>query len=187
MADEYNVEADLDLVRRSRRGDKDAFAELFRRYYRMVAGIGYRYTGDISSAEDVAQETFLKVWRYLADFEPRSAHSLRAWVARIAHTSAIDAVRKRKTSVDLDDGQDAQGDLSVEEEVEAMERAKDVQEAIMRLPEKSREVLVLREYGGLSYAEISEALGIPMGTVMSRLNYARKSLKRELKEYLDDV
>ncbi len=185
MVEDYNAESDIELVRLSRRGDKGAFEALFHRYYKIVASIGYRYTGDIASAEDVAQETFLKVWTHLGDFQQRHSGGFRAWLARIARSSAIDAVRKRKPSLSLDETWLNDDDPSLESKVEERERAEDVQYAIMKLPERSREVLILREYGELSYAEIADVLGIPIGTVMSRLNYARKALKRELKEYLE--
>ena len=184
MAEDSDARFELELVQRSRRGDVDAFEQLFHKYYRMVVGIGYRYTGDTVAAEDVAQETFLKAWTHLPGFDPKHTGSFRVWLAHIARTSAIDLLRKRKPAVPLDESWQGNDGTVLDAEVERLERARDVQEAIFRLPEKSREVLILREYGELSYAEIAEMLGIPIGTVMSRLNYARKALKQELKEYL---
>ncbi len=173
-----------ELVELSRQGDQQAFARLVHLYYRPVVSIGYRMTGDPALAEDIAQETFLKVWDNLPGFVPERSSSFRAWVLRIARNTAIDFYRQRRQSSELDERLEDGGPTP---EVQALrnERDRAVQEAIMRLPDRSREVLVLREYGGLSYREIAESLEIPIGTVMSRLNYARNALRKELAPYLE--
>ncbi len=175
-----------ELLELSRQGDQDAFAVLVHLYYRRVVSIGYRLTGDVALAEDIAQETFLKVWSNLRGFVPQSSRSFQAWVLRIAHNTAVDFYRRHRPTADLD-GKLEDGGPTPEVQALRNERDRAVQEAISRLPERSREVLVLREYGGLSYAEMAETLEIPIGTVMSRLNYARNALRKELAPYMGSV
>jgi RNA polymerase sigma-70 factor (ECF subfamily) len=140
--------------------------------------------GDAQIAEDAAQETFIRAWLHLAAYRPQT--SLRNWLYRIAVNTATDMLRKEKRilpnaleDLPLSDPQPGPEALFSQEE-----RAALVQKAVLALPDACRAVLVLREYEELSYHEIADALEIPMGTVMSRLNYARKLLKDKLKQKL---
>jgi len=167
------------LVARSREGDKEAFGELVHRYQRLVIGIAYRMSGDAALAEDAAQDAFLRAWQSLPSFEHRGAGSFRAWLCRITINITTDRLRRAHPTVALE-AQSLPGGLRPDEAYLRSEEAQAVREAILRLPEASRAALILREYEGLSYREIAEALNIPMGTVMSRLNYARRKLREEL-------
>ncbi len=167
----------------AQRGDKEAFGRIVAKYHRLVISVTYRLCNDAELADDVAQDTFLKAWQRLPDFHPKRDGSLRAWLCRIAHNRTIDLLRQAKPQSTLEayDGVDEQGPL---QQLVARETVTDVQTAIQRLPESSRTALVLREYEGLSYAEIATVLDIPTGTVMSRLYHARR-LAKELAPILN--
>ncbi len=167
------------LVARSQQGDKDAFGELVRRYQRLVVGIAYRMSGDAMLAEDASQDAFLRAWQRLDRFEYRSAGSFRAWLCRIATNITVDRLRKVRPTVQLE-ALPLPGGVRPDEAHLCSEETQAVRAAVLRLPAASRAALILREYEGLSYREIAEALSIPIGTVMSRLNYARRKLRQEL-------
>jgi RNA polymerase sigma-70 factor, ECF subfamily len=174
----------LDLVTRAQNGDRNAFSELVRAHAQGVLHVIYRMSGDMQVAEDAAQETFIQAWLKLKSYRPGS--SLRNWLYRIAVNTAIDMLRKEKRILPgaVEEMQLADPEPGPEIHATRSERAEAVQKAVLSLPEASRAVLVLREYEGLSYQEIAEALDIPAGTVMSRLNYARKLLKEKLEVLL---
>lgn len=174
----------IELVTRAQNGDRNAFSELVRAHAQGVLHVIYRMCGDMQVAEDAAQETFIQAWLKLKSYRPGS--SLRNWLYRIAVNTAIDMLRKEKRILPgaVDEMQLADPEPGPETQATRSERAEAVQKAVLSLPEASRAVLVLREYEGLSYQEIAEALDIPVGTVMSRLNYARKLLKEKLEVLL---
>ncbi len=149
-----------------------------------VMNVIYRMCGDAQIAEDAAQETFIQAWLHLSSYQPQA--SLRSWLYRIAVNAATDMLRKEKRILPnaLEDLPLPDPQLGPEALFFQEERAALVQKAILSLPEASRAVLVLREYEGMSYHEIASALNIPIGTVMSRLNYARKTLKDKLEQKL---
>ena len=175
---------EADLIARAQEGDRGAFAELVRRHYAGVTGVVYRLCGDAHLAEDAAQEAFIQAWLHLPEYRPRAP--LRNWLYRMAVNAALDALRKEKqvSPMDLEDLPLADPQPDPEDRSLGEERARLVQEAVNSLPTASRAVLVLREYERLSYQEIGEALDIPVGTVMSRLNYARGLLREKLEEQL---
>lgn len=172
-----------ELVVRAQNGDREAFGELVLRHRKGVINVVYRLSGDGDMAEEVAQEAFIKAWQYLPRYQPKAP--FRNWVYRIATNVALDVLRREKVTVDVDEIPLANPDGSLELRVEGMERVELVRRAVQSLPLASRSVLVMREYEGLSYKEISDALEIPIGTVMSRLNYARKALRRSLSVLLE--
>jgi RNA polymerase sigma-70 factor (ECF subfamily) len=174
------------LIEEARQGDRSAFGELVRRHYDNVINIVYRFCGDVQLAEDVAQETFIRAWINLPSFEPRS--SLRNWLYRIAVNAALDVLRRKpEGSVEEEAAMVTDQTPGPEEALLRKEQAELLQQAMRALPEGSRSVLILREYGQLSYREIAGALDIPIGTVMSRLNYARAHLRAVLKSQLLEV
>jgi len=175
---------EIELVARAQSGNRNAYSELVRIHAQGVMNVVYRMCGNMQLAEDAAQETFIQAWLRLQSYHPRS--SFRNWLYRIAVNTAIDMLRKEKRILP-----DAVEDMSLsdsqpdpESMVANSERAKTVQAAVLALPDASRAVLVLREYENLTYQEIAEALDIPVGTVMSRLSYARKLLKEKLEVQL---
>ena len=169
-----------ELVTRAQSGDRNAFSELVRTHAQGVLNVVYRMCGDMQVAEDAAQDTFIQAWLRLQSYRPQA--SLRNWLYRIAVNTAIDMLRKEKRILP-----GAVEDLSLKDSepgpetlVANSEQTEMVQEAVLALPDASRAVLVLREFESLSYQEIAEALDIPVGTVMSRLNYARNLLREKL-------
>jgi RNA polymerase sigma-70 factor (ECF subfamily) len=175
---------ETELVTRAQNGDRNAFSELVRTHSQGVLNVIYRMCGSMQVAEDAAQETFIQAWLRLPSYRPKS--SLRNWLYRIAVNTAIDMLRKEKRILpgEIEDLNLADSQPGPEAIVASSERTELVQNAVLALPDASRAVLVLREFEGLSYQEISESLEIPVGTVMSRLNYARKILKENLEVQL---
>ncbi len=182
-----------DWIARAQRGDQAAYGELVRRNWDRVVAVVYRMCGDPALSEEAAQEAFLRAWQHLSGYQPQ--HSFRAWVYRIAINAALDALRAQKPTVDVDGMEDkdlpaesllqSSEDGNPEEALESRERAGRIRQAVMALSPASRAVLVLREYGGLSYAEIAGTLNIPLGTVMSLLNSARAQLRQSLAGLLE--
>lgn len=169
---------DVELAARARQGDQQAFGELVRRYWEGVAGLVYRMHGDLSLAEDAAQTAFLRGWQRLETYQPR--YSFRNWIYSIALHYAIDELRMNREGFSLEDVQLPASEPDPEQTLEACEQAGAVQQAVLDLPPASRAVIILREYENMSYAEISNVLNIPQGTVMSRLSYARSQLRQKL-------
>jgi len=168
------------LVTRSAAGDQDAFRQLVLRHHRRLVNIAYRALGDASLAEDVAQEVFIKVYRHLPSY--RHEKPFLHWLHRVAANTITDAARRRRPAVALDSlehlpagrGGDPQ-DVAARHEVQ---RA--VRHAIATLPPHYRDTLALQVFHDLSYEEIAATLEIPIGTVMSRLNAAKRLLRDRL-------
>lgn len=179
--------SETDLVASAQNGDRNAFSELVRMHAQGVLNVIYRMCGNAQLAEDAAQEAFIRAWQNLSAYRPQT--SLRNWLYRIAVNAATDMLRKEKPILpdDIDDLHLTDGQAGPESIVSQHERTRLVQNAILSLPDASRAVLVLREYEGLSYQEISSTLDIPLGTVMSRLNYARNLLKAKLEPQLSQM
>jgi RNA polymerase sigma-70 factor (ECF subfamily) len=175
---------ETELVIQAKNGDRNAYSELVCIHAEGVRNVIYRMCGDAQIAEDAAQETFIQAWLYLSSYRPQA--SLRSWLYRIAVNAATDMLRKEKRILP-----NALEDLPLKDPLpgpEALfsqgEQTALIQNAVLSLPDACRAVLVLREYEGLSYQEIAETLDIPVGTVMSRLNYARKLLRERLEQKL---
>lgn len=172
--------SEAEIIRSAQSGDRNAFSELVRIHARGVFNVVYRMCGNELIAEDAAQETFIRAWQNLSSYRPQTP--LRNWLYRIAFNAGLDMLRKEKRILPnaIEDLNLSDGQPGLESLVSQQERTQLVQKAILSLPDASRAVLVLREYEEMSYQEISSTLDIPIGTVMSRLNYARKLLKDKL-------
>ena len=175
---------ETELVHRAKNGERNAFSELVCIHAQGVRNVIYRMCGDAQIAEDAAQETFIQAWLHLSSYRPQT--SLRNWLYRIAFNAATDMLRKEQRILPnaLEDLQLSDPLPGPEAVFSQEERTTLVKKAILSLPDACRAVLVLREYEEMSYHEIAEALDIPLGTVMSRLNYARKLLKERLGQKL---
>lgn len=173
---------EAELVIRAQGGERSAFSELVRIHARGVFNVVYRMCGNQLMAEDAAQETFLRAWQNLPSY--RRQMPLRNWLYRIAFNAGMDMLRKERRVLpnDIEDLYLTDDRPGPELLVSQQECTTLVQKAVLSLPDASRAVLVLREYEGMSYQEIADALNIPIGTVMSRLNYARKLLKDQLEQ-----
>jgi RNA polymerase sigma factor (sigma-70 family) len=163
------------LMKRVRRGDVDAFAELYDRHAPLVYGVARRILGNPTQAEDVAQSVFTSVWSKPASF---LGGSFAAWIATVARNAAIDvmrsaAVRTREPEMPIN----LPSDVDLDDEVFARVRAAAVGEAVKALPPEQREPIVCAYFEGKSYREVAEQLGVPLGTIKSRI---RAGLKRLL-------
>ena len=186
--------SDWELVQRARTGDRDAFRELVERYQRKIAALALGMLRNREDALDIVQETFTKAYQGLDRFKGDAA--FYTWVYRIAYNLCVDQQRRaaKEPQLTLDADEDARpgrplaaDDLHPDQpfaRARDAEIARRVREAIRDLTPDHRAVILLRELEGLSYAEISQVLDCPKGTVMSRLHYARRQLQRRLRELL---
>ncbi len=174
-----------ELITRSKNGDRQAFGELVSLHQQGVINVVYRMSGDRQHAEDAAQEAFVRAWQKLHSYRPVA--SFRGWIYRIATNIAIDMLRREKPTEDVEKHMIKDPSNGMETHIIQRQKSEIVQKAVLSLPNASRSVLVLREYESLSYQEIAETLEIPIGTVMSRLNYARKTLRSTLEELLEEI
>ncbi len=180
------------MIERARRGDHEAFRVLVERYQARIYRLALRVLRDEERARDAVQEAFLKIYQSLGRFEGRS--SFYTWVYRLVLNLCLDSKRRDRSQreVEWDDSREvgiavSEVPASLEDRADApsdavlrKELRHQIASAIDELPDAARETLVLREVDGLSYGEIAEALGIPKGTVMSRLHYARKRVQEAL-------
>ena len=163
--------------------DRQAFGQLVLHHRQGVVNIVYRMCGDSHLAEDAAQEAFVRAWQHIAAYRPRS--SFRNWVYRIATNAALDIIRREKEVVNIEAVSLASQADGPESAIEQKERGEQVRQLVLALPPASRAVLILREFEDLSYKEIAYTLDIPIGTVMSRLSYARNLMQKALSEQLE--
>ena len=185
MLKAFANEAEDRLISRAQSGDLQAFNEIVLAYRTGAINVVYRLCGNASIAEDAAQIAFIKAWQNLRSYRPHS--SFRNWLYRIAVNTALDMLRREKRLVGLDDLPEISGGDDPRTVFEGRERQEQVRKAVLALPPASRAVLVLREYEGFSYREIADTLDIPIGSVMSRLSYARRHLLGNLSPYLEEV
>jgi RNA polymerase sigma-70 factor (ECF subfamily) len=185
--------ADVDLVRRCQQGDTRAFDALVTKYRGRIYSMTYHLIQNETDAWDIAQEAFIKAWRAVPSFKLDS--SFYTWLYRIAHNCAYDWLRKRKmqNAGEFDDNRvDHQPDPTAEamphgavrpdKALANAELGVRIREAVAKLSEDHRTAILLREVEGLQYDEIAKVMGSSLGTVMSRLFYARKKLQELLKD-----
>lgn len=194
--------SDEDLLSHFRAGRQEAFAVLVRRYERELYGYLRRYLGDSNLADDVFQNTFLQLCTKIDQYE--AGRPVRPWLYTIATHQAIDALRRqgRHQAVSLDQSREEMPNGEVRSLVEMLEtrgpgpvdraegeeRRERVRLSVEGLPEFLRQVVVLAYYQGLKYREIADILGIPVGTVKSRLHAALVKLQEAWSEpSLDQV
>jgi RNA polymerase sigma-70 factor (ECF subfamily) len=164
---------DRSLVSDCLNGSTRSFDVLVDRYYKVLYVVALRVTGNREEAQDVTQTTFLKAYEKLATFDPE--HRFFSWIYRILMNESLNQLKKRRPTVEIEDGF-ATHERTPDQEYERGRLSEVVQEALMQLPMKQRQVLVLRHFGDLSYGEISSVLGVPEKTVKSRLFSARRWL-----------
>lgn len=191
---------DITLVQRVRTGDQRAFKLLVERYQRKVYGVALGMMRNKEDARDVAQEAFVKVYRYVEFFKGDASFS--TWLYRITTNICIDILRKRGTTkglthIEFDeavkrDTAEAQigalgSMLGTNPQKSALrkELADKINEAMAQIPETHRQILLLREVEGMSYDDLSKTLNIPKGTVMSRLFHARLKMQNILNDYVE--
>ncbi|MFQ6108794.1 MAG: RNA polymerase sigma factor [Candidatus Aminicenantales bacterium] len=178
-----------ELVRLSQRGDENAFERLVKKYQKKVFHLAFGFTRDRETADDLAQEAFIKAYFNLPRFQFKSEFS--TWLYRITINTIKDYLRKkeRMSKISLQDM--AEKPFYAEDEAKQRERQKreeerrrSVHRVILSLPEKYRIILTLRDIHGMSYEEISRLLRISPGTVDSRLHRARKILRERMEPFL---
>jgi RNA polymerase sigma-70 factor (ECF subfamily) len=185
---------DEDLVLRVQQGDKSAFDLLVIKYQHKIIQLVNRYVKDPSEAQDVAQEAFIKAYRALGNFRGDSA--FYTWLYRIAINTAKNYLvsRSRRSSdyeVDIQDAEaienapQLQGMETPERLLLNQEIIDTIKTAIDKLPEEMRTAIILREFDGMSYEEIAEAMDCPVGTVRSRLFRAREAIDFKLNPLLE--
>jgi RNA polymerase sigma-70 factor (ECF subfamily) len=179
---------DREAVRRVQAGDKDAFEPLVEKYKRKVFRLAYQVLRDQEEALDAAQEAFVKAFRALPAFKGDSA--FYTWLFRITMNVALDRRRQRAARVKSLGAEDVtpeewertavSTDPDPEDVATSAERRDRIRKGLDSLSEHHRAIIILSDIEGLQYREIAEVLGIPMGTVMSRLHHARKRLRQVL-------
>ena len=180
---------DRDLVATAVSGVEGSFEELVRRYQRPISAYVYRMVGNYESALDLTQEIFIKVYSSLRRY--RSEFKFSTWIYKIAHNAAIDHLRRtatREQSLVMGPEND-QFDLPIEskrlspeQESERKERRGEIESVVRALPSNYRELIILRHSQDLSYEEIVEVTGLPLGTVKKRLFRAREMMRQQFVE-----
>jgi RNA polymerase sigma-70 factor (ECF subfamily) len=188
------------VVRRAMDGDSGAWAEMVRAHHKRVYGLCYRFTGQAADAEDLTQEVFLKVYTSLRSFDA-SRGSLQVWIVAMTRNLLVDHFRRtknRRLTSSLDEGWDESGEMvpvdrlvtkgpSQHDLAAGRELEKMVQEALKQVPADLREAVILRDLQDMDYKEIAQVVGIPEGTVKSRISRGRAELARLLERTYREV
>lgn len=161
-------------IRKIRQGDKNGLKEIYEAYISYIYMIVLGVVGSKENAEDVTSEFFIKIWTVADTYQSNGAH--KAWLATIARNMALDFVRKNKREIPTEEfAEDVSTDETPEEEVVG---DMTVQDALATLNEAERQIVDMKVLGEMSFREISERLGIPMGTITWRYQNAIKKLRR---------
>ena len=184
--------SDEALVALATDGNERAFEQLVERYQGRLVNFLYRKVGNREAAHDLAQEVFIKVYGALDRFDDR--YKFSTWMFRIGQNAAIDSLRRRRIQTvqpvwEDDSGERREHDFESEgpdpyDTSRNLERQRAIRSAIDGLPDEYRELIEMRHYAELSYAEIAELTGLPLGTVKNKLFRGRNLLKEVLAEYL---
>lgn len=186
---DFTAVTDRDLVASAVTGVDGSFEELVRRYQRPICAYVYRMVGNYESALDLTQEIFIKVYSSLRRY--REEFKFSTWIYKIAHNAAVDHLRRSATrEQSLIMG--SEGDqfelpvecsrLTPEQESERKERRSEIESVVRALPANYRELIILRHSRDLSYDEIVEVTGLPLGTVKNRLFRAREMMRQHFVE-----
>ena len=177
--------SDEELVEACQAGEASAFDVLVARWEDKIRGAAYRFLGSEEEAKDVAQEAFLKAYRALSTFKREARFS--SWLYQIATNLCRDRLRRRRTraAVSLEELEET-GPVIVEtkpgahEQLQQLDLARLVRRAVHALPEEQREVVILKEYQGLTFLEIAQALDVPVSTAKTRLYRGLGQLRLQL-------
>lgn len=182
----FTTVSDPELVASASRGLEGSFEELVNRYQRPISAFVYRMVGDYDAALDLTQEIFIKVYASLSRYRPEFKFS--TWIYKIAHNAAIDHLRRtssRERSLNVGTATDnyelpleSEG-LTPEQQSEREERRGEIENVVRSLPTAYRELIVLRHSQDLTYEEIVEVTGLPLGTVKNRLFRAREMMRQQ--------
>ena len=178
--------SDGELVARATRGFEGSFEELVRRYQRPISAYVYRMVGDYEAALDLTQEIFIKVYASLSRY--RSEFKFSTWIYKIAHNCAVDHLRRNTGRTQSLNGRSEgepyelpieSSNLTPEQESERKERKSEIESVVRSLPNPYRELIILRHSQDLTYEEIVEVTGLPLGTVKNRLFRAREMMRQQ--------
>jgi len=179
---------DRQLVTRVTKGDEEAFLALYDRYASRVYGLTLRVLGDAMLAEEVTQDTFLKLWSRARQFDSGKGE-LAPWLLTIAHRTALDRLRLESRRIPASNKSDPEETWPIlpDQTTQSSEaRWRSLYFAVQSLPEQQRQVIDLAYYKGMSQSEIAEVLGWPLGTVKTRVRSAMQSLREHwLEEYVE--
>ena len=184
---EPHSELEVKLIARIAKGDDAAFVELYKRFAGSLYAMAQRMLEDTKEAEDALQEGFTYIWRKAATYDPARSSPF-AWAVMITRNKAIDRLRARERIEKLrekftEQGADfSQQDLGSANEPALRERASIVRSAVLQLPEEQRQALELSFFGGLTHGQISERLGVPLGTIKARIRRGLLRLRESLGE-----
>jgi RNA polymerase sigma-70 factor (ECF subfamily) len=176
--------SESELIERMHARDAQALAEIFDRYGRLVFTVVLRVVHDASTAEDLVQETFLRVWNRVRGFDARRG-SIGPWLLAIAHNCAIDYLRsacgRPRNVVNVDDTDHPALHTDMEREILGSDRARLIRAALNRLPPNQRRAIELSYFGDLSQLEVAARMGHPLGTVKTWVRLALKKLRDDLR------
>ena len=171
--------SDAEIIEKVLTGDVNCFELIVKKYERMIYNLAFTKTRNKENAQDIAQECFLRAYKMLRSYRTDSAFS--TWIYRICQNLIFDFYRKTKKlktePEELNEKDMADTESEPSEQIIRAEKIEKIREIINSLPQDSREIIILRDLNDISYAQISEMLGIEIGTVKSRLNRAREKLK----------
>lgn len=181
------LEVERELIRKAKQGNLYPFEQLVKKYQKNMYRLAFRMTKDHDSADDLAQETFVKAFTSIGSF--KEEYSFYPWIFKICMNLSINYLKKKKFTVSeselepykLEDKKTAGDPMSQLMKDELMDR---IERSIDRLPPRFKAVFILKVYEELSYEQIAKSLNISVGTVMSRLFRARERLQKSLKDYL---
>jgi RNA polymerase sigma-70 factor (ECF subfamily) len=181
------VQTDMDLlIERCLQGDQVAWDQIVRQHWRKVFNLAYKFVGRHDEAEDLTQDIFLKIFRALHTFDRRA--NFQTWLISISRNLCIDhyrSVRKERETmardVDASDLSPVSRERGPHSQLEQVKLKQQIQAALAELPAALRQAVVLRDLRELSYQEIADQLGLPEGTVKSRINRGRLELARQLR------
>jgi RNA polymerase sigma-70 factor (ECF subfamily) len=169
----------LQIIIRAQSGDREAFAILFEQYKNLVYKTAYLMLAESSEAEDALQDIFVQVYKSLSGFDPRKA-AFTTWLYRVTFNYCLNHRRKKRPfTLPLEDISPA---LRSEFPGAQLAEAEIVQQAIEKLTDKQRAVVILRYFWDLPYAEIAQILDVPLGTIKSRIDLALKTLRKGIEE-----
>lgn len=171
------------MLRSLQAGDHEALAVLYDRYSGIAYGLALRIAGDATAAEDVVQEAFVSIWKQAPRFDANRGQ-VRSWLLTIVHHRAVDVVRRRMSRPERalpdDASQIADHDAPPAAAAEMAMDARAVREAVSRIPEDQRRTVEMAYFEGLTHVEIAERMGVPLGTVKSRLRIALEKMREYL-------
>lgn len=162
-------------------GDRQALAELYASYARLIYSFAVKVAGDSALAEDVVQDVFLRIWRGAGQFDPQRGR-LASWMLQITRNRALDLLRSRSRARPAGGAEDVtlHDPQREEDPSEEMATAVHVREALAGLSPEQRQAIDLAFFHGLTHQQIAERTGIPLGTIKSRLRLALVNLRRQL-------